>query len=385
VRRRTTVGSAIAIGVAFLAVSGLAVSPGGPVATPGRAAVRLERQPPTLTIIAGGDVLTESQVRAAAARHGAATGMRFDFAPVFAPVQRIVSSANLAICHMELPIGVPGGPYGYFGRSPYGGNQMLAPYEIATGLQATGFDRCSTASNHSYDVGTGGIATTIAALADHGIDSVGTATTPAASGPDHLTVDDIRVAHVSFTNHSNTVPPSDSWRLNITKDAAVIAGQVAGARRAGAEIVILSLHVSQELLAAPTPADRALVTAVVRAAPVDAVVMHGPHVVQPFELVNGTPVWWSLGNFVSEMGLPHTGRYAHPRTSDGLLAFLRFTRRSDGTFARETATIAICNDVADRTVRAATTDLRRSDLSARVRSDLEACLARTRTVVPDAR
>ena len=102
------------------------------------------------------------------------------------------------------------------------------------------------------------------------------------------------------------------------------------------------------------------------------------------EVVNGTPVWWSLGNFVSEMGPPSVGRYASPRTSDGLLAFVRFDERAAGGFAVMTASIAVCNDFADRTVRSATVGLARPDLPIRVRDELSQCLARTRQPVPAA-
>ncbi len=107
--------------------------------------------------------------------------------------------------------------------------------------------------------------------------------------------------------------------------------------------------------------------------------------VQPFEIVNGTPVWWSLGNFVSEMGPPSVGRYADSRTADGLLAFADFRERPDGRFETVTRSIAICNDFQDRTVRSATVSLRSPDLPARVRDELVACRNRIRVVVPDAR
>jgi hypothetical protein len=46
--------------------------------------------------------------------------------------------------------------------------------------------------------------------------------------------------------------------------------------------------------------------------------------------------------------------------------------------------VAICNDLVDRTVRSATVALARHDLPDRVRSELSACLSRTRSLVPGA-
>ncbi|MDX2379330.1 MAG: CapA family protein [Acidimicrobiia bacterium] len=337
-----------------------------------------------MTVLAGGDILTESRVRASAAAAGARTGRRFDFEPMFAELQPVIETADLAICNMEIPIGTPGGTYGYAGRSPYGGNRLLAPYEIASGLRSVGFDRCSTASNHAYDTGAAGIASTIEALLANGISAVGTARNPAESVDRVFTVRGVDVAHLAYTTYSNTVRPGAGWLLNYTRSPAVIAAAVGRARASGAEIVLVSLHLSKELARFPAADDRALVTQLVALADVDAVFLHGPHVVQPFEMVRGTPVWWSLGNFVSEMGPPSVGRYASPRTSDGLLAYVEFTEEPSGGYTARPMSIAICNDLVDRTVRSATAALARPDVAGRVRSELSTCLDRTRSLVPHA-
>lgn len=372
--------------VGLVAAAAIA-APSGPelVANVGQRAERVAPPPRQVSVIAGGDILTEFRVRSVAARYGDDIGARFEFGPMFAPVRPVVASADVAICHMELPIGTAGGAYGNSGRSPFGGNRLVAPYEITAGVLGAGFDRCSTASNHSYDVGNGGIATTLDALDAHGLGSTGTARAASGSNPSIFEVDGIRIGHVSFTTGSNTVSPAQSWRLNLSRDPSVIASHVDRVRRDGAQLVLVSLHVSQEMLTAPTHADRVLVTSLVQRSAVDAVFIHGPHVVQPLEVVGGTPVWWSLGNFVSEMGGPTAaGRYTDPRTGDGLLAFVRFTEQPDGTFRAEPAAVAICNDRIDRTVRPATAELARPNLPASIRADLQACLARTRSVVPDA-
>lgn len=357
----------------------------GPVATVDVAAERVAGPARRVSVIAGGDILTEALVRAVAAAHGAATGARFDFAPMFAPVRPLIESADVAICHMELPIGTAGGSYGNHGKSPYGGNLLVAPYEIAAAARSAGFDRCSAASNHAYDVGAGGIATTFDALTANGLGSSGTARSVADSGPVHFTVDGIRLAHVSFTTGSNTVSPTERWRLNLSRNPSVIAGQVTQARADGAEIVLLSLHVTNEMLPVPIAADHDLVASIVRASQVDAVFVHGPHVVQPFGFVGQTPVWWSLGNLLSEMGGPTaTGRYVDPRTGDGLLATVEFIDMDGGDFFVDVGSVAICNEFAARTIRAATVELARADLPTPLRTQMQACLSRTRAVVPDA-
>jgi poly-gamma-glutamate capsule biosynthesis protein CapA/YwtB (metallophosphatase superfamily) len=379
----------VVAGLLLVAVCGLSTRAAGDLGTieapvtVQSPATRVDPPPRRVTVLAGGDVLTESRVRASAAAAGARTGQRFDFEPMFAELRPVIESADLAICNMEIPIGAAGGPYGYAGRSPYGGNLLLAPYEIASGLRSAGFDRCSTASNHAYDTGTAGVVSTIEALHTHGISTVGTARSSAEAVDQIFTVQGVDIAHLSYATYSNTVRPTAGWLMNYTRNPAVVASAVGRARASGAEIVLVSLHLSRELATFPAADDRALVTQLVALADVDAVFLHGPHVVQPFEMVGGTPVWWSLGNFVSEMSPPSVGRYSSPRTSDGLLAYVEFTEAPSGRYTARPMSVAICNDFLDRTVRSATVALTRQDLPDRIRSELSACLGRTRGLVPN--
>ena len=361
--------------------------PDGPAGA-GAGAFRITRPPRTMLVVAGGDVLNEAVVNAAGAA-AAAPPQRYDFAPMFAPVAPIIGAADLAICHIEIPVVRPGATAGVYGRSPYGGNLLLAPYEIAAGLATTGFDRCSTASNHSNDLGSDGITSTLEALDASGISHAGTARSAAESAPEVFTVNRIRVAHLSYSTYSNTVWPSDGWALNRASSPERVAAAVHGVRAAGAEVVIISLHLPKELLSGPIPADRAFVTRLTELADIDLIVQHGPHVVQPVEVVNGTPVYWSVGNFVSGMGRPGTGRYADPRTSDGLLAAVRFTETAPGDFTAVSRPVLLCNDRSSRTVYAPVSSLARAEATGQpldpgLDTQLRACLARGREMVPDA-
>ncbi len=348
----------------------------------GRPAARL-RPLRSFSVVAGGDVLTENAVLAAGAA-AAGPGVRYDFSPVFAPVRPIVEAADLAICHMEIPIGRPGERPGVYGRSPFGGNLLLAPYEIAGALRDAGFDRCSTASNHSNDLGPVGIDSTLDAFDDVGLSHTGTARQPAeAEAPQGLVVGGVAVAHLSATRYSNTNRPSDGWRLDYAASVDDIAAEVRAARAAGAEIVIVSLHISRELDSAPSVDDRAYVTALTAAVPIDLVVEHGPHVVQPLERVNGAWVYWSVGNFVSGMGQPGATRYGPP-TLDGLLAQVRFDEQEGGGFRSTASAILICNEIVDRTVHPALATLADPGISASLRGELQRCVERTRPVVPQA-
>lgn len=344
------------------------------------AATRLSPPPRTFSLVATGDVLTESVVNFAAAQFAQGTGIRYDFAPLFAPISPMIASADIAICHMELPIGRPGDRAGVYGDTPSGHHRLLAPYEIAIAMKRVGFDQCSTASNHSNDLDTPGIDTTLAALDTAGLSHVGTARTPAEAVASLLTVNGVRLAHLSYTRWSNSPLPAEPWRVNFATSPAQVAADVTAARGAGADVVVVSVHISEELLPAPLPEDRQFIVDLTALTRIDLIIEHGPHVVQPVEEINGTWVYWSVGNLISGMGTPGRKRYDDPRTLDGLAATARFTETSSGVFDVEPWTVLVCNEPSTRVVYApigGSTDA----LPPIVHFGLQACIARASSVV----
>jgi len=375
--RSVAVASAVSVGLAG-AWPGYAgdASPSLPTA------VRMDPPPRSFSVAAVGDWLSEGLVNRVAAGL-AADGVRYAHEPLLRPVAPLLQSVDLAICHMETPIGLPGAKAGLVGTSPSGTSLIAAPYEVAGDLARAGFDRCSTASNHSNDLGVAGISQTLNALDAVGISHTGTARSQEEVGFDVFEVSGVAVAHMSYALNSNTGWPSEGWRLDKAVNASEVVNDVAAARSAGAEVVIVSLHVYVEMQSGPTVADRALVQAITSQADVDLVVIHGPHVVQPFEWVNATPVYWSLGNFMSAMGQPDRGRYSDTRTLDGLMATVRFTEQADGSWSAEPFTVLLCNVTGSHKVYPGLTTLADPATSPALRAQLRACIDRTLPVVAE--
>jgi poly-gamma-glutamate synthesis protein (capsule biosynthesis protein) len=358
-------------GIGTALAAGDAWSSGAPT-TADRQAVRVDPPPRSLAVVAVGDWLSEGRVNRAAEAF-ASPGVRLDHLPLLAPVAPMIAAADLALCHMETPISWPDEAYGFVGRAATGTSLIAAPWELAGDLRRVGFDRCSTASNHSWDLGAGGIESTLAALESVGISHDGTARSAGEAGVDVFTVGSVRVAHVSLALNSNTGFPRESWRIRRAVDAGSVRALVDAARAGGAEIVIVSLHVFKEISSVPAPADRALVSAFTAAGGVDLVVIHGPHTIQPLEWVNATPVFWSVGNFVSGMGVPGRDRFSDLRTLDGLAATVRFTERPEGGFTAEPAAVLLCQMVDTRVVYPA--------LATPPNPAIEACIARSTPVL----
>src|SRR5690606_41840987 len=94
--------------------------------------------PAAFALVAPGDVLIHPALTEQAEADG--DGGR-DFRPLFAGVRPLVSSADVALCHLEVPLAGPDGPFS-------GYPSFSAPPEVADALADTGYDACSTASNH---------------------------------------------------------------------------------------------------------------------------------------------------------------------------------------------------------------------------------------------
>jgi poly-gamma-glutamate synthesis protein (capsule biosynthesis protein) len=106
-------------------------------------------------------------------------------------------------------------------------------------------------------------------------------------------------------------------------DAPDVAGILAGAaraRRAGADVVVASVHCCVEYVSDETAAQRAIARTLLASPDVDLVLGHHAHVVQPFERIGGKWVAYGLGN-----GLAEHSRPAHAGTEDSVIARFTFT------------------------------------------------------------
>lgn len=164
-----------------------------------------EPAPRQATVVMNGDLLWHNTLVLGAAEDAAAAGRavadELDFAPLLAGVRPVVESADLAICHNEVPVAAPGGPYRYYPA-------FAAPVQTLDAVRQTGYDLCTTASNHSLDDGWAGLVRTLDALEARGIRPAGTArtATEAAHPPMHTTAAGVRIAVVTGTYDTNGIP-----------------------------------------------------------------------------------------------------------------------------------------------------------------------------------
>jgi poly-gamma-glutamate synthesis protein (capsule biosynthesis protein) len=344
-----------------------------PAAVTTDTALRVEPPLRSITLAFTGDNLTHSPIVRQAERN--AGGRGYDFRPIYARVQPLLSSVDLAICHLETPIAPPGEP---LSTAPLYG----VPAEIADALAFAGYDRCSTASNHTLDRGVAGIETTVGNLARVGISQVGMARWPEEAVAQLVTVKGVQVAHLSYTFSYNGLQPprGEEWRSNLI-DAARMVADALDARRRGANVVIMSVHDGNEGSAVPTSRQRQVAEAVTAYGVVDLVVGHHAHVLQPIEQVNGRWVMYGLGNFISNMP---TGPSWPASSQDGAVVTVRVQEQPDGSFTIERPEVHptwVHREAGGWVIRLVQQDLADPSLPSGLRSALSASLDRTARVL----
>ena len=84
-------------------------------------------------------------------------------------------------------------------------------------IKEMGFDRCSNASNHSFDKGVKGIEATLNEFDALGLGQAGMARTPDEIEPKVFDVKGIKVTHLSYTYGFNGIPApnGETWRLSL--------------------------------------------------------------------------------------------------------------------------------------------------------------------------
>lgn len=331
--------------------------------------------PVDISIAMSGDTLIHSQVwKAAAANTPGGTG--FDFSPMFAEIAPTIEAVDLAICHMETPLVT-------IGAEPTTNPLYSAPTEIVWALKGAGYDRCSTASNHTFDKGVAGIEATIAEFEAVGMGQSGMARTPDEIEPRIFDVKGVAFSHLSYTYGFNGIaaPNGETWRSALIDPERIVA-DARKARELGAAVVLVSIHWGKEGRTGLSELQTTTADAVTASGLVDLVIGHAAHVVQPIQQVNGKWVVFGLSNLISY--LPTTDAFP-ANTQDGMIVTTTLTVSPDGS-------VAVATPVARPTwvdkrngvvVRDVLTGVSRTDLPPGVVEQLAVSLERTRSVVGD--
>ncbi len=280
-----------------------------------------EGQPPAYdpkqawTMVAGGDVLLDRGVKLAIDDH--ATGTDFPFNGGFVDITG--TCKNCSPFGWDTPYTKRAGQAGAVRDLTKGADVSIANFEnpapddwrfhgsgtvfsanpdnIAT-LSDAGFDWVSMANNHIGDAGDDGILQTMKNLDDHGIAHSGAGrNTKAAHRAALVEAGGVTVGLLGY----DTIAPS-YWSTPNSPGSAHMTAKalkkdVAAARAAGADVVVVMPHWGVEYTARPTAQQQRLGRAAIDAG-ADMVIGNHPHWVGAMEVYKGKPIWYALGNLV---------------------------------------------------------------------------------------
>lgn len=330
--------------------------------------------PVTMSVAFAGDILIHSQVWKAATVNAGGSG--YDFTPMFARVKPLIEGVDLAICHLEVPLVA-------LGEKPTTNPLYSAPTEIAWAIKEMGFDRCSNASNHTFDNGVKGIEATLNEFDALGLGHAGMARTPEEIEPKVFDVKGIKVTHLSYTFGFNDIPApnGETWRSALIDPARIIA-DAQKARDMGAQVVIVSMHWGRETQTDLSDFQLTNADAITKSGLIDLVIGHHAHVVQKIEQVNGVWTVFGLSNLISY--LPTTDAFT-PNTQDGMIVTTNITLNPDGSVVVEKPVVypTWVDKKNGVVVRPILSDLADPTVPEDIKAELNVSLERTRAVVGD--
>jgi poly-gamma-glutamate synthesis protein (capsule biosynthesis protein) len=280
-----------------------------PAQTPAPTTTAAREPDKRLTISVSGDLLPHLPVVARAR-----TSDGYDFAPLLRDLRPLVRRADLALCHVETPL-QPGAPQGY--------PRFRTPPALADAIRRTGWDACSTASNHTLDQGVAGVRSTIRVLNRAEVAHTGSAMTRRGSRRILLlTRRGVSVAFLSYTQHTNGLPVPHPWSVNLATPRRIL-DDARRARRKGAAAVIVNLHWGTEYRHSPDAYQLRLARRLTRGRAVTAVVGQHAHVVQPIRRMHRNWVVFGTGNLLSNQ----SAACCAAATQDGMVVTLRLRVR----------------------------------------------------------
>ena len=278
------------------------------------------------TLLFTGDLLPHSPVIRAASIAAEGTSREHDFRPLFSNVAERISSADLAICHLETPLTADLSRLSGYPR-------FNAPVSLVDDLIDIGYDACSTSSNHVLDQWLEGAIETASAFEQAGLGQTGISVTEEdARTPIIYDAANIKVGHISATFSTNGMPiPSEAPWLIFDLEIDPLLNIAYQTRKAGADFIVLSIHWGVEYQSAPTSEQRSLAESLLNDENIDLIVGHHAHVIQPVGMVDNKYVIYGVGNFLSNQ----SASCCAVGTQDGVIVEVKLTESHDGIYAEK--------------------------------------------------
>jgi poly-gamma-glutamate synthesis protein (capsule biosynthesis protein) len=267
----------------------------------------------TWTLFAGGDIMLDRGVYLTLKRKGAdfpfdggtaeITGRCKDCSPLgwdtpytrrtgnAGVVRDLVEGADIAAANFENP--APDKP-----RFHASGTNFSADPRFIDGLADAGLDYVSLANNHIRDAGSAGLLQTIRNVTKRGIAVSGAGRNAAAARkPAVLEAGGTSVAILGYDAIAGGYHATGTKVGSAGLSAKAVKADVAAARKAGADVVIVYPHWGTEYDPTPFANQKKLAEMIIDSG-ADMVIGNHAHWAGAMEVYKGKPIWYALGNFV---------------------------------------------------------------------------------------
>ncbi len=267
----------------------------------------------TWTLFAGGDIMLDRGVYLTLKKKGAdfpfdggtaeITGRCKDCSPLGwdtpytnrtgnkGVVRDLIESADIAVANFENP--APNNP-----RFHASGTNFSADPRFIDGLANAGIDYVSLANNHIRDAGATGLLQTITNVKKRGIAYSGAGkNAKAARTPAILEAAGTKVAILGYDAIAGGYHATATRVGSAGLSAKAVKADVAKARAAGADLVIVYPHWGTEYDPTPFANQKKLAEMIIDNG-ADMVIGNHAHWAAAMEVYKGKPIWYALGNFV---------------------------------------------------------------------------------------
>ncbi len=215
---------------------------------------------------------------------------QLDIEALFGSIRKEIEASDLAIVDLEAPL-VLGGT-----KRPKTGPHLMADPMSAKVLAEAGVGLVAMANNHIMDYGDAGLAETMSTCHKAGLATTGVGSTlaeariPYSSTINGRTVAIVNVAENEWSNTHGNVPGANPV------DPVMNAEDVRRAKSTHDTVVVV-YHGGNEHYQLPSPRLKSLFRFYADAG-ASAVIAHHTHVVSGFEVHNGVPIFYGLGNLL---------------------------------------------------------------------------------------
>lgn len=235
-----------------------------------------------------------------------------DFATVLGEVKPILESADYSIVNFECAV-----TSGVEKPIEKIGPNLQCSKRGMEAVKWSGFDCVTLANNHFYDFGNDGVEKTLEACKEYGIDIVGGGMNlQEASRILYKEIAGQTLAIINCCEHEFSIATDNSGGSNPLNPIQ----QFYDIRKAreSADYVLVIVHGGHEMYQLPSPRMQETYRFFVDAG-ADAVVNHHQHCFSGYEMYNGKPIFYGLGNFCFDNSV-----YRNAIWNEGYLVMIEF-------------------------------------------------------------